>query len=80
MVDIVHKRLRDRPVEAQLDEIKELLNREHSLVITEIRTRLNELIASLNPGDVVNTAGALVKYQQVVVDGVEYSIALYARS
>ena len=80
MVDTVKKRLRDRPVEAQIEEIKELLNREHSPVITEIRTRFNELLDALNPGDVVATAGALVKYQQVVIGGVEYSIALYARS
>lgn len=80
MVDSVKKRLRDRPVEAQVEEIKELLNREHGPVITEVRTRLNELIASLNPGDVVSTAGAQTDYLQVVINNVEYSIPLYARS
>lgn len=80
MVDTVKKRLRDRPVEAQLEEIKELLNREHGPTITELRTRLNELLSALNPGDVVATAGAQTDYLEVTIGGVEYSIALHARS
>ncbi len=80
MVDSVKKRLRDRAVEAQVEEIKELLNREHSPVITEIRTRFNELLQALNPGDVTPTAGAVANYLEVVIDGTEYSIPLHVRA
>lgn len=80
MVDTVKKRLRDRPVEAQIEEIKELLNREHGPVITEIRTRFNELLNSLNPGDVVPAAGAVTDYLEVTIGGVGYAIELRARA
>lgn len=80
MVDTVKKRLRERPVEADLDEIKEVLNREHGPTITEIRTRLNEVINGLNPGDVVPAAGAVANYLEVTVGGVGYSIPLHNRS
>lgn len=79
MVDNVRKQLRGRPVEAQVEEIKELLNREHSPVITEIRTRFNELLQALNPGDVVGAAGGATGYLEVVINGTEYSIPLYVR-
>ena len=80
MVDRVENRLRLRPVDAEIQAIKELLNREHGPVITEIRTRFNELLEALNPGDVVASAGAQTDYLQVVIGGVEYSIPLHARS
>lgn len=80
MVDTVKKRLRERPVEADLDEIKEVLNREQGPTITEIRARLNEVISGLNPGDVVATAGVVDKYLEVTVAGVGYSIPLHLRS
>lgn len=79
MVDLVKPRLREKPVES-LDEIKEALNREHGPTITAIRTRLNEVIAALNPGSVVGTAGAGAGYLEVTIQGVEYSIPLHARS
>lgn len=80
VVDTVKKRLRDRPVEAQVEEIKELLNREHGPVITELRTRFNELLAALNPSGVVLAAGAPVGYVNVTIDGVGYSIQLLAQT
>lgn len=80
MVDVVHARLRDRPVEAELEDIKTLLDREHGPVITEVRRRLNELIAALNPGNVVATAGAASGYLEITVGGTAYSIPLYARA
>lgn len=79
MVDIVRKRIRDRPIEAQLEEIKELLNREHSPVITELRTRFNELVTALNPGTTALSAGAVSRYLLVTVDGDEYAIPLHVR-
>lgn len=79
MVDLVRKRLRDRPVES-LEEIREALNREHGPTITEIRTRLNEVIGALNPGSVVLAAGAQTAYLEVVVNGTEYAIPLHARA
>ncbi len=79
MVDPVKKRLRERPVQ-ELEEIRELLNREHGPTITEIRTRLNELIAALNPVAVVLTAGAQTAYLNVTVNGTDYAIPLHARA
>lgn len=80
MVERVRQRLRDRPVGTQVEEIQELLNREHGPVITEIRTRFNELIVALNPGSVVVPAGAQTAYLEVVINGTEYSIPLHARA
>lgn len=79
MVDLVKKRLRDRPAET-LEEIAEVLNREQGPTITEIRTRMNELISALNPGNTVASAGAVAAYLEVTIGGLEYSIPLHARS
>lgn len=80
MVDLVKPQLRDRPVEAKLEEIRELLNREHSPVITQLRDRFNELLTLFNPGEAVVSAGAQVGYLQVTLDGTEYSIPLHERA
>ncbi len=80
MVDLVRPQLRDRPVEAKLEEIQELLNREHGPVISQLRERFNELVTLFSPGEAVASAGAQVGYLQVTLDGTEYSIPLYERS
>lgn len=81
MVNIVRNRLRDRPIDAKVEDIMELLNREHSPAITEIRKRFNELLDALNPGDVVPGAAAgPTAFLEVVIDSVEYAIPLYPRA
>jgi hypothetical protein len=80
MVDLVNQRLRDLPIEAQLEEIKELLNREHSPVIKELRQRFNELVTALNPQGVAPTAGAATDFLLVTINSTEYAIQLHARS
>lgn len=88
MVEIVETRLREQPVKAELEAIARLLNKEHSPVISEARRRLNELIQSFNPGDVVAAAAAGIAtlpatpeaFLEVTIDGAEYSIPLYPRS
>lgn len=80
MVDQVQRRIRDRPVRDELQEIVELLNREHGPTITEIRTRLNELIAGLNPADVVPAAGAAAGFLNITIGVDEYAIPLLLRA
>ena len=81
MVDQVQRRVRDRPVRAELQEIVELLNREHGPTITEIRRRLNEIIDGLNPEGFVLTAGVpVVGYLNVTIGVDEYAIPLHARA
>jgi hypothetical protein len=77
MVDIVRPQLRDRPVDAKIEEIVELLNREHSPVITELRTRFNELLTLFNPTAApVVSAGAVVAYLPVTIGIHQYVIEL----
>lgn len=80
MVDQVQRRVRDRPVRAELEEIVELLNREHGPTITEIRRRLNELIDGLNPEGFVLTAGPVVGYLNVKIGVDEFAIPLHERA
>lgn len=60
MVERVRKTLRDLPVGESLPEIAELLNREHGVLLRELRDRLNELVDSVKGIAEVPSEAAIV--------------------
>lgn len=60
MVERVRKTLRDLPVGESLSEIAELLNREHGVLLRELRDRLNELVNSIKGTAVIESESAIV--------------------